>query len=247
LVFDARRTMSSAALLQVNGLSLAAAGRELMHSLSFEVRAGQRWVVIGRNAAGKSTLLRSLAGLSVPRLSGEIKRSGNCAWLPQQSNDRFDLLVHEYLDLHQEGFADAAPVDAPDHEALHLALDMAHLLHRPITQLSGGERQRVGLAAVAHRDVSLWLLDEPVSFQDPAHQQQLAQWLCAQTQAGVVLTAHDMNWVSQVATHVIAVLADGESCGQVICGERDAVLNAEVLQRTFGCAWTCVQGRWLPA
>ena len=127
-----------------------------------------------------------------------------------------------------------------EHEALHHALDMAHLLNRPITQLSGGERQRVGLAAVAHRDAKVWLLDEPVSFQDPAHQQQLAQWLCAQTQAGVVLTAHDMNWVSQVATHVIALTAEG-----AVIGERDAVLSAEVLQRTFGCAWQQVQGRWL--
>lgn len=241
--------MSDSALLQVTGLGLCAAGRELMRDLHFEVRAGERWVVIGRNAAGKSTLLRALAGLAVPELRGEVKLPDGCAWLPQQPKDRFDLLVHEYLALHQTDGADV--VNAPSHHALHEALDMAHLLHRPITQLSGGERQRVGLAAVAHRQASLWLLDEPVSFQDPAHQQQLAQWLCEQTQAGVVLTAHDMNWVSQVATHVIAVLDEGAQAGQVICGRRDAVLNADVLRRTFGCDWVSVgvghQGRWLPA
>lgn len=221
------------ALLHVQQLGLQAAGRVLMRELSLAVQPGERWVVIGRNASGKSTLLRALAGLAVPGLSGEIHRPSACAWLPQQANDRFDLRVHEYLALHQEGVDDAA---------LHEALDMAHLLDRPITQLSGGERQRVGLAAVARRDVGLWLLDEPVSFQDPAHQQQLAAWLNAQTQVGVVLSAHDMNWVSQVATHVIALTPDGP-----VCGERDAVLSAAVLERTFGCAWTQVQGRWLTA
>jgi iron complex transport system ATP-binding protein len=220
------------ALLKVQGVALQAAGRTLMCEIDFSVQPGERWVVIGRNAAGKSTLLRALAGLAVSGLSGEIER-GACAWLPQQANDRFDLRVSEYLALHQE--------DADD-TALHQALDMAHLLDRPITQLSGGERQRVGLAAVARRDVGLWLLDEPVSAQDPAHQQQLAQWLCAQPHVGVVLSAHDMNWVSQVATHVIALTADGP-----VIGERGQVLTAAVLQCTFGCAWQQVQGRWLTA
>ena len=220
------------ALLKVQGLALQAAGRSLMRDVGFAVQPSERWVVIGRNAAGKSTLLRALAGLAVSGLTGEIER-GACAWLPQQANDRFDLRVSEYLALHQEN---------ADDTALHQALDMAHLLERPITQLSGGERQRVGLAAVARRDVDLWLLDEPVSFQDPSHQQQLAQWLCAQQHVGVVLSAHDMNWVSQVATHVIALTAEG-----AVIGERDAVLSAEVLQRTFGCAWQQVQGRWLTA
>jgi iron complex transport system ATP-binding protein len=220
------------ALISVGSLTLQAAGRTLVQELSFAVQRGERWVVIGRNAAGKSTLLRALAGLAVPGMLGDIQRSA-CAWLPQQANDRFDLRVSEFLALHQEGVDDAA---------LHVALDMAHLLERPITQLSGGERQRVGLAAVARRAVPLWLLDEPVSFQDPAHQQQLAAWLNAQTQVGVVLSAHDMNWVSQVATHVIALTPDGP-----ICGERDLVLDADVLERTFGCAWMPMQGRWLPA
>ena len=62
------------------------------------------------------------------------------------------------------------------------------------------------------------------------------------TQVGVVLSAHDMNWVSQVATHVVALTPEGP-----VCGERDAVLGAEVLERTFGCAWTQIGARWLPA
>jgi iron complex transport system ATP-binding protein len=235
-------------LLCVDQLGLGAAGRTLISQLDFQVCAAQRWVVIGRNAAGKSTLLRALASLPVPVQSGRViwpdhstrdqELSRRRAYLPQQSNDRFDLTVREFLQLHTP-HAQAVGIE-PDNSSL----DVAHLLERPITQLSGGERQRVGLAAVAQQRVPLWLLDEPVSFQDPAHQQQVGAWLCAQSQVGMVMTAHDMNWVSQVATHVIAVLP-GE--GQVITGTREQVLTASNLARTFGCEWICLQGRWLPA
>jgi iron complex transport system ATP-binding protein len=234
-------------LLCVDQLGLGAAGRTLISGLHFQVSASERWVVIGRNAAGKSTLLRALAGLAVPVQSGHVNWpdhstrerdvSRRRAYLAQQSSDRFDLTVQEFLQLHRP------PSEAPLCQQPDAALDVAHLLERPITQLSGGERQRVGLAAVAQQSVPMWLLDEPVSFQDPAHQQQVGAWLCAQHDVGMVITAHDMNWVSQVATHVIAVLP-GE--GQVITGTRDQVLTASNLAQTFGCEWVCLQGRWLP-
>lgn len=236
-------------VLGVQQLGLVAAGRVLVHELSFEVRAGERWCVIGRNAAGKSTLLRALAGLPVPLQSGCITLQGDAAalcdaqraatlraYLPQQAQDRFELTVHEWLQLHQR-----APGAAAAQDALLAALDVATLQERPVTRLSGGERQRVGLAGVALQDAPLWLLDEPVSFQDPAHQRAVAHWLRAQATRAMVLSAHDLGWVQQVATHVIALM-DG---GAWQAGPVDEVLSAQTLQATYGCAWQCVQGRWL--
>lgn len=235
--------------LSVASLSLAAAGRTLLHALSFTVQAGERWCVIGRNAAGKSTLLRALAGLPVPLQSGLITLQGDVAalceparaarlraYLPQQTLDRFELTVSEWLALH-------APVSvANDLSGLLGALDLLPLRERPITRLSGGERQRVGLAGVASQGSPLWLLDEPVSFQDPAHQRQLAHWLRAQTQQAMVISAHDIAWVQQAATHVIALMDQG----QWRAGPVQDVLGEETLARTYGCEWRCVQGRWLP-
>jgi len=237
-------------VLAVADLSLAAAGRPLLHALSFEVQAGERWCVIGRNAAGKSTLLRALAGLPVPQQAGEILLQGEAAalrapqraaclraYLPQQAHDRFELTVREWLQLHGR-----TPVEAGALAPVLQALDVVHLLERPITRLSGGERQRVGLAGVAVQGAALWLLDEPVSFQDPAHQRKVSHWLRAQAQQAIVMSAHDLAWVQHAATHVVALMDDG----RWHAGPAAQVLNEETLVATYGCAWQCVQGQWLP-
>jgi iron complex transport system ATP-binding protein len=237
------------AVLQVQSLGLQAAGRTLVQHLSFEASAGQRWAVLGRNAAGKSTLLRALAGLHPVGAAGLVSVQGHSGWqrkpelaarlrayMPQHASDRFDLSVRDFLRLHSQ-----APQDAPMQQ-LALALDVAHLLARPITQLSGGERQRVGLCAVALQNTPLWLLDEPVSFQDPAHQQLVGQWL-AEQRACVVMVAHDVPWMQRWATHMLACFEDGAWAS----GTADEILSATNLQRLYGCAWRCVEGTWLPA
>lgn len=244
---------AAAPLLQVQALSLVVGQRLLWQDLSLQVQPGQRWAVIGRNAAGKSTLLRALAGLSVPGQAGQIKLWGDAhvlydpvraaslrAWLAQTPSDRFELTVAQWLDLHRSD----APVrtgGAAHWQALAQALDIAHLLQRLITRLSGGERQRVGLAAVAAQSAALWLLDEPVSFQDPAHQRLVSQWLQQQTQHAIVMSAHDMAWVQHTATHVLAVQAGGRWAA----GPVQQVLSADVLQSTFGCEWHQVGGMWM--
>ncbi len=239
------------ATLQVLGLSLHVGGRPLIEGLSFEAHAGERWCVIGRNAAGKSSLLRALAGLGLRPQAGSIALQGDAqalasgaraarlrAYLPQSPRDRFELTVRELLDLH--GAAGAGQGDSALLAAAARDLDITVLLDRAVTQLSGGERQRVGLAAVAVQGVPLWLLDEPVSFQDPAHQRSVAQWLCRQPERAVVLSAHDMAWVQQCATHVIALLGDGAwRAGSVA-----EVLSAQTLADTFGCPWRQIDGIW---
>ncbi len=255
------------ALLKVQDLQLQAAGRTLVQGLSFTVQPGERWCVIGRNAAGKSTLLRALAGLAMGGASEQVLARTHAsqahaapifygaqgtrrAYMPQSAQDRFDLTVREFIALQPSMALSAAQLQARC-AALGSVLDIAPLLDRPITQLSGGERQRVGLAAVAAQDAPLWLLDEPVSFQDPAHQRMVAQWLRAQShqaggneaQVAMVMSAHDMAWVQSVATHLIAARATFHwSAGPI--GD---ILNAQLLRDTFDCDWRAVGGVWMAA
>jgi iron complex transport system ATP-binding protein len=249
------------ALLQVRDLALLAAGRTLVQGLRFTVQPGERWCVIGRNAAGKSTLLRALAGLGAGLSSG-VGAGGQIApiaysaygtrraYMPQSAQDRFDLTVREFIALQPTLALSAAQLQARC-AALGSALDIAPLLDRPITQLSGGERQRVGLAAVAAQGAPLWLLDEPVSFQDPAHQRMVAQWLRAQShqatgtepQLAMVMSAHDMTWVQSVATHLVAARASDHWAA----GPIDEILNAQLLRDTFACDWHQVGGVWMAA
>lgn len=241
----------NAPALHTQGLSLWAAGRHLLAGLDWQVHVGQRWAVIGRNAAGKSTLLRALAGLAVPRREGAVHWFGQAqqqcsaadaaavrAYVPQQASDRFALPVARLLHLSSLGSPDARVCG----DTL-AGLDAAHLAPRDVTRLSGGERQRVALAQCALQGAPLMLLDEPVSFQDPAHQVRVAQWLCALPGRTLVFSAHDVNWIAQAATHVLALHGDGGwAAGPV--GE---MLCAAELQRAYGCAWLCLGGLWRAA
>ena len=243
-----------APLLETRALTVRAAGRSLVDGLDWRVNAGERWCVIGRNGAGKSLVLRALAGLAVPGRSGEVLWQGRPqqAWpvgaaatlralMPQQAQDRFALTVERTLALSEVVAAPPARRTAE----LMSALDIAALAGRRADQLSGGERQRVALAQCAVQGAALMLLDEPVSFQDPAHQQIVGRWLAEAAPAGErawVASAHDPSWIGRVATHVLALFGDGRwQAGPV--GE---ILSAPVLERTYGCAWRSVDGAWIP-
>ena len=247
--------MNDAPLLETRALTLHAAGRPLVERLAWRVNAGERWCVIGRNGAGKSLVLRALAGLGVPRREGEVLWQGRPqrdwpvgaaatlrALMPQQAQDRFALTVERTLALSEVAAGDLRAGE------LMAALDIASLASRRADQLSGGERQRVALAQCAVQGAALMLLDEPVSFQDPAHQQVVGRWLvdAVPSQHGRqawVASAHDPGWIGRVATHVLALLGDG----RWRAGPVHEILSAPVLEQTYGCAWRSVEGVWLPA
>jgi iron complex transport system ATP-binding protein len=240
--------MRTLPIIEARDLALHAAQRCLLRGLHWQARAGERWCVIGRNAAGKSTLLRALAGLPVAQRSGEVSWLGRPqddwpaadaatvrAFAPQQASDRFPISVWRLLGL--------SVVVQGRHgiDATLAALDAGALAERNVMQLSGGERQRVALAQCALQGAPLMLMDEPVSFQDPAHQVQVAQWLRTLADATLVFSAHDVNWISTAATHVLALHGDGSSSQ----GTVSDMLNAQTLARVYGCAWRAVGGLWV--
>jgi iron complex transport system ATP-binding protein len=243
---------AAAPLLEVRDFGLHAAGRCLLRGLDWSVRPGERWCVVGRNAAGKSTLLRALAGLSVPRREGQLFWLGRpqqewpaadaaCvrAYAPQQSVDRFPVSVARLLELSR---VRPGPVGGDEMLA---ALDALALAGRGVTRLSGGERQRIALAQCALQGAPLMLMDEPVSFQDPAHQALVARWLATlvprQGGSATVVTAHDVNWILRAASHVLALYGEG----QWAAGPIASIIDAGMLRQVYGCDWREVGGMWL--
>ena len=239
-------------LLQSRGLALYAAGRCLVRGLDWQVHAGERWCVIGRNAAGKSTLLRALAGLAVPSRQGELSWLGrpqadwptaDAAWArayaPQQAVDRFQLSVQRLLAL------STVRPGALAADGVLAALDAQWLADRGVMQLSGGERQRIALAQCVLQGAPLMLMDEPVSFQDPAHQAAVARWLAQLVAPGgasaLIITAHDVNWIQRTATHVLALIGDGSWRA----GRCEALIAAPLLREVYGCDWREVGGFWV--
>ncbi len=243
--------MMATPLLETRDLTLAAAGRDLVRGLDWRIEPGQRWCVIGRNAAGKSSLLRALAGVSDVGISqrGHVHWQGRPqrdwpaidaaslrAFMPQHVVDRFPITVARLLEL---------SVVRPRHDmrAVLAALDLDALANRPVLELSGGERQRVALAQGVLQGAPLLLLDEPVAFQDPAHQALVARWLSTSlpSDQALVISAHDVNWIARTATHVLALLPDGQ-CERAAAA---AMLEPQLLGLVYGCGWRDVGGVWV--
>ncbi|MES2948250.1 MAG: cytochrome c biogenesis heme-transporting ATPase CcmA [Pseudomonadota bacterium] len=188
-------------MLSAHGLGCVRGERRLFAHLDLAVDAGQWLHVRGENGAGKTSLLRLLAGLAHPA-EGEVRWCG----LPIQDADspyRRDLLFfghHGALkeDLSAlENLSFAAAMDGaalPETQAL-AALYRVGLRGRedlPIRVLSAGQKRRVMLARLATRNARLWVLDEPFTALDVKAVDLLATLINEHLAQGgmAVLTSH---------------------------------------------------------
>lgn len=172
--------------LGISGLTCARGGRVVLRDLGLEVGAGQLLMLRGQNGAGKSSLLRCLAGL-LPWRAGSLEWCG-AALSPQNP---VYLRQLAYMG-HQAGMSDtltgmenlrfaldlmAVNWDEPRVQSALQALSLTELITRPYGRLSQGQRRRLGLARVLLGERALWLLDEPDNCLDVQGEQYLGEAL----------------------------------------------------------------------
>lgn len=184
------------AVLVVRGLACRRGERDLFAPASFRVDAGTIVWIRGANGQGKTTLLRTLAGLSAPA-AGEIAWAGAPATAPRplylaHANAlKDDLTVAESLRFLLQLGGDASA--AATVEAALARFGMASRRDAFVRTLSQGQRRRVALARLAaEREPRPWLLDEPFDALDAAGVELLASLLAEHARRGgsVVLTSH---------------------------------------------------------
>lgn len=187
---------SPAERLDVERLSVALGGKPVLRDLSLSFDSGQVVAIVGRNGVGKTTLLRSMAGLQT--YGGTICMNGSRPdfGLVFQNADLqlFNPTVREEI---------LFRVPEPDMELyqwLMVALGLVRYEHVPPLLLSEGEKKRVALATVLMRRPRHGiLLDEPSLGQDTAHKTMLIRLARALAQAGrlVIMTTHDLLLAAQ--------------------------------------------------
>lgn len=176
--------MASGEWLRGEGLSLERGGRLLFEGLSFELRPGEALLVTGRNGAGKSSLLRLVAGLLEP-LSGEIDNVFDTALLASEPALKGDRTVASELAFWAGLDGASAEVSA----RAAGAMAVTELMQFRCGQLSSGQRQRVALARTIASGARLWLLDEPTSALDMASEERLVQAVAAHRAGGGLVMA----------------------------------------------------------
>lgn len=199
-------------------LTLQAGASTLVASLGLTLAPGEILGVLGANGAGKSTLLTVLAGLARPA-SGEVRlgdhallhlaprvRAQHIGLLPQSDEAGFFGTVTDFVALGH------FPHDTimQDLDAQLATWELTALANRSMDTLSGGERQRARLAQLSVQNPQCYLLDEPLTHLDPAHQARLLGWARLQTDAGksVVLTLHDPNWAAWHCDRLLFLFGD---------------------------------------
>lgn len=204
--------------LNLNQVSLTLGTQNLLDDINCEFEAGGWHAVLGPNGGGKSTLLKTLLGLT-PH-SGELEihwpknalkkpnsKRGEIGYIPQLMpfDASLPISVRDYLLMSLTRkpiwFKRKLPED------VELALEHIQLkekLDRRIGDLSGGERQRLMLTTAMLQKPSLLILDEPMTGLDKAGQSETLNLLTRFNTAGgtIIMVEHDWNIVKSHCDHV---------------------------------------------
>ena len=234
--------------LVARNLSAGYGDRSVLASLDLEVPRGTVTAIVGANASGKSTLLRTMSRLLAPS-GGEMLLDGEQVhrMAPRALARRLGLLPQSPTA--PEGMSVADLVSrgrhphhgllsrwtAADDDAVARALTVtgtADLADRDIDALSGGQRQRVWIAMALAQQTDVLLLDEPTTYLDIAHQIEVLDLLIDLNRAEgitIVMVLHDLNLAARYADRIVALVQ-----GRLhVAGTPQEVLTAETVSHVF--------------
>jgi heme exporter protein A len=179
--------------LTAEKLACVRGDKKLFDGLNFRVTAGQALAVEGANGAGKTSLLRLIAGFLAPAAGRLIVKSAEgesddaeergkiIGWLGHQDGLKPQLTVFEQLNFFAHLYGKVA--DA----ALLEQIGLARQADLPCRYLSAGQRRRLALARLLASARPLWLLDEPFAALDAAGQALVGQLMARHCGAGGII------------------------------------------------------------
>jgi ATP-binding cassette subfamily F protein 3 len=176
----------------------------VLDDVSLAVERGERIALVGANGAGKSTMMRLLAGVEEPREG--IREEGYNMVMAYFAQDQARTLDPQLSVLEQ--ITRTAPFDMVPQVRNLLGAFLFHGddVHKRVSVLSGGERNRLALAILLLRPANLLLLDEPTNHLDIASKEVLLQALKGY-KGTLVFVSHDRYFVDALANRVVEVAA----------------------------------------
>ncbi len=234
--------------LTVGRLSAGYGETDILHALDLALPPGKITVIVGANASGKSTLLRTMSRLLSPR-QGHVLLDGRSihdmptralarqlGLLPQSPIAPEGILVDDLVRRGRHPHRDLfSRWTRKDEEAVQSALAATRIIdlaERPVDELSGGQRQRVWIAMALAQETEILLLDEPTTFLDINHQVEILDLLVDLNRARgttVAMVLHDLNLGARYADHLVA-LAEGRVH---LAGTPEHVLTEDTVRAVF--------------
>lgn len=252
-------------VIDLGDVSFGRDGRAILDGIDWEVREGERWVVLGPNGSGKSTLL-GIASLRLHPSSGRVRilgeELGRCdvrrvrrrigltsAALADQLRPGLqvgDLVMTGLRGDLEPWWHDYTDEDRAQARSALARIGAGHLVERTFGTLSSGERKRVQMARVLVSRPELLLLDEPAAGLDLGAREDLvgrfADLAADSSVAPIVLVTHHVEEIPRGFTHAL-LLREGRISG---AGPIDETLTAATLGATFGLDVVLDEdgGRW---
>lgn len=223
--------------------------KTVLEEISLTIPSNKISVIIGANASGKSTLLKTLARLIKPA-SGEITLDGMpidkiptkklariLGLLPQSPIVPEGISITDLVGRgrfpHQSLFSGWTKKDYDAVTEAMRIMDITELANRDIDELSGGQRQRVWIAMALAQQTDILFLDEPTTFLDITYQIEILDLLTDLNQkygTTIVMVLHDINLSARYADNIFA-LYKGKLVAQ---GEPLEVITSNLVKEVFG-------------
>jgi len=241
--------------LEIRNLSLSIGGADILRNVSFDVPRGAFLSVVGPNGAGKTTLLRCVIGV-IGSWTGDVLVGGRpldtyrrrhlarlVSYVPQSDEMAFPYTGRELVMMGRYPYLSPfTRSNRGDVKVVERTLDItgtSSLADRDMRTLSGGERQKILIAGALAQEAGTMLLDEPTTFLDPRHTDEILSILTDLNRSGVtiVMVTHDINHAVHYADSVTA-LVDGNVA---FYGSSEDLMKKEVLASVYGKEFTLVK------
>ncbi|MDH5543129.1 MAG: ABC transporter ATP-binding protein [Nitrospinota bacterium] len=234
--------------IEIDSFSVEINGKSILRDISFSVEQGEYVSLIGPNGAGKTTLLKSIGritdfgrgSISILGKKRDSRKQKEYAkivsYVPQSDGRYLPFTVYEFVLMGRYPYLSSfSAVEKEDKEKVYEVLKQTgteKFAARGINTLSGGERQKVFIAAALCQEAEIILLDEPTTFLDPKHHDEVHHTLSEVNRSGktLIIVTHDLNMaISPPVTKVVA-LKEGKL---TYIGEPGGLLSGSVLSSIY--------------
>lgn len=227
-------------MIEIKGLEKSFGKLHVLRGVDLRIRRGTLSAILGPNASGKTTIIKSMLGLVIPD-AGEILVDGKqvrnnwdyrnaIGYMPQIARFPDNLSPRELIAM----LKDIRGAENRAESALIDRFGLQQALNQSLRNLSGGTRQKVNAVLSLMFDAPLLIMDEPTSGLDPVSLIKLKELILAEQAKGktILLTTHIMGLVEELADEIVFLL-EGKIYFQGSVAELRSTYNEERVERAI--------------